>query len=117
MVKIPYVAMRIIAWACVMGLAVASWTPGQEMVRTGFDKLEHTTAYLMAGIAVLAAYPQKPPWLIAVLLGVYAGLLELGQMYIPGRHAALLDWLASCGGVVCACITVFFYRSRTRSLK
>jgi VanZ family protein len=108
MMKIPYVAMRIIAWACVIGLAVASWTPGQEMVRTGFNtRLEHTTAYLMAGIAVLAAYPKKPPWLIAVLLGVYAGVLELGQMYVPGRHAAVPDWLASSGGVVCA------WRART----
>jgi hypothetical protein len=76
MMKIHYVAKRLIAWACVIGLAVASWTPGQEMVRTGFNtRLEHTTAYLMAGIAVLAAYPQKPPWLIAVLLGVYADVL------------------------------------------
>lgn len=118
MMKIPYVAMRIIAWVGVIGLAVASWTPGQEMIRTGFNtRLERTTAYLMAGIAVLAAYPQKPLWLIAVLLGGYAGVLELGQMYVPGRHAALLDWLASSGGVVCACVMVFFCRSRTRSLK
>jgi VanZ family protein len=116
MMKNPYVAMRFIAWAFVIGLTVASWTPGQEMVRTGFNtRLEHTTAYLIAGIAVLAAYPQKPPWLIAVLLSVYAGVLELGQMYVPGRHAELLDWLASSGGVACACVTVFFYRSRTRS--
>jgi hypothetical protein len=35
---------------------------------------------------------------VAVLPGVYAGVLELGQMYVPGRHAALLDWLASSGG-------------------
>jgi VanZ family protein len=118
MMKIPYVAMRIIAWVGVIGLAVASWTPGQEMIRTGFNtRLERTTAYLMAGIAVLAAYPQKPLWLIAVLLGGYAGVLELGQMYVPGRHAVLLDWLASSGGVVCACVMVFFCRSRTRSLK
>ena len=113
MMKIPYVAMRIIAWVGVIGLAVASWTPGQEMIRTGFNtRLERTTAYLMAGIAVLAAYPQKPLWLIAVLLGGYAGALELGQMYVPGRHAALLDWLASSGGVVCACVMVFFCRSQ-----
>jgi VanZ family protein len=73
--------------------------------------------YLIAAITVLVAYSQKPPWLIAVILGVYAGVLELGQMYVPGRHAALLDWLASFGGVVYACVTVLFYRSRTRSLK
>jgi VanZ family protein len=113
--KTPYVAMKFIAWASVISLAVASWTPGQEMVRTGFNtQLEHTTAYLLAGIAVLAAYPQKTPWLIAVLLGGYAGILELGQMYVPGRHAALLDWLASASGVICAYLTIFFYRSRMR---
>jgi VanZ family protein len=113
--KTPYLAMRFIAWASVIGLAVASWTPGQEMVRTGFNtQLEHTTAYLMTGIAVLAAYPQKPPWLIAVLLGGYAVILELGQMYVPARHAALLDWLASATGVICAYLTIFFYRSRMR---
>jgi VanZ family protein len=118
MMKIPYVAMRFIAWACVIGVAVASWTPGPNMVRTGFNtQLEHMAGYLIAAITVLVAYPPKPPWLIAVLFGVYAGVLELGQMYIPGRHAALLDWLASFGGVVCACVTVLFYRSRTRSPK
>jgi len=74
-------------------------------------------AYLIAGITVLVAYPRKTLWSIAALLSAYAGVLELGQMYVPGRHAALLDWMASSSGVVCACVTVFFYRSRTRSLK
>jgi VanZ family protein len=113
--KMPYVAMRFVAWACIIGLAVASWAPGQDIIRTGFNtRLEHMAAYLIAGLAVLVAYPRKTPWSIATLLGAYAGVLELGQMYVPGRHAALLDWLASSGGVVCACVTVFFYRSRTR---
>ena len=116
--KIPYVAMRFIAWACVIGLAVASWTPGPDMVRTGFNtQLEHMAGYLIAAITVLVAYPRKNPWSIAGLLSAYAGVLELGQMYVPGRHAELLDGLASSGGVVCACVTVFFYRSRTRSVK
>jgi VanZ family protein len=109
--KVPYVAMRFIAWACVIGLAVASWTPGPDIVRTGFNtRLEHTAAYLIAGIAVFVAYPRKPQWLIAALLGAYAGVLELGQMYVPGRHSALLDWVASSGGVLCAWITVLISR-------
>ena len=42
--------LKAIAWICIIGLAVASWTPGQEMVRTGFNtRLEHTLAYLIAG--------------------------------------------------------------------
>jgi VanZ family protein len=109
--KIPSVALRFIAWACVIGLAVASWTPGQEMVRTGFNtRLEHMAAYLIAGIAVIIAYPRRPTWSIAAILCAYAGILELGQIYVPGRHAALLDWLASSSGVFCACVTVFVFQ-------
>jgi VanZ family protein len=101
--KIPSTTLRLIAWACVIGLAVASWTPGQEMIRTGYNtRFEHAAAYLIAGIAVLIAYPRRPPWSIAALLCAYAGALEFGQIYIPGRHAAMLDWLASSSGVLCA---------------
>ena len=113
--KNPSIALRFIAWACVVGLAVASWTPGQEMVRTGFNtRLEHMAAYLIAGIAVIVAYPRRPTWSIAAILCAYAAILELGQLYIPGRHAALLDWLASSGGVLCACLTVFVFDRRHR---
>jgi len=105
--------LRFVAWACVIGLAVASWTPGQEMVRTGFNtRLEHLAAYLIAGIAVITAYPRRPGWLIAVILSIYAGVLELGQLYIPGRHAALLDWMASSSGALCAFLTVFTFHKR-----
>jgi hypothetical protein len=110
--KIPRIALRFIAWGCLIGLAVASWTPnwaaGKEMFfRTGFDtRLEHVAAYLIAGIAVIIAYPRRPTWSIVAMLCAYAGILELGQTYVPGRHAGLLDWLASCSGVLCAWVAV-----------
>ena len=103
--------LKVIAWICIIGLAVASWMPGQEMVRTGFNtRLEHTVAYLIAGIATIIAYPRKPIWSITAILCAYAGILELGQIYIPGRHAAFRDWIASSGGVLCASMTRFFHR-------
>ena len=111
--RTPSVALRVTAWVCVGALAVASWTPGQEMVRTGFNtRLEHLAAYLITGIAVISAYPQRPAWTIAAILCAYAGVLELGQLYIPGRHAALLDWLASSSGVFFACLTMYFFHKR-----
>lgn len=98
--------LKVIAWICIIGLAVASWTPGQEMIRTGFNtRLEHTAAYWVAGAFVILAYPRRPIWLIAVILCTYAGVLEIGQIYIPGRHAAVLDWIASSAGVLCASLT------------
>jgi VanZ family protein len=73
------------------------------MIRTGADgRLEHAAAYLISGLAVFTAYPRRLKWLIAILMTCYAGILELGQLFLPGRHAAILDWLASSGGVLCA---------------
>jgi VanZ family protein len=111
--RAPSVALRVTAWVCIGALAVASWTPGQEMVRTGFNtRLEHLAAYLITGIAVISAYPRRRTWTIAAILCAYAGVLELGQLFIPGRHAALLDWLASSSGVFCAWLTVYFFQKR-----
>jgi VanZ family protein len=105
--------LRCIAWACVIGLAIASWTPGEEMIRTGFNtRLEHTVAYLIAGIAVIVAYPRKPIWSLVAILCAYAGLLELGQIHIPGRHAALIDWVASSSGVLCASLLMIVFNRR-----
>jgi hypothetical protein len=40
--------LRIVAWLSVLGLALASWTPGEHMIRTGVKgSLEHMTAYLI----------------------------------------------------------------------
>jgi len=76
------------------------------MIRTGFNtRLEHTVAYLVAGAFVILAYPRKPIWFIAMILCAYAGILEFGQIYIPGRHAAVFDWIASSAGVLCASLT------------
>ncbi len=89
------------AWFCIVALLVASWTPGQEMVRTGFDaRLEHVGAYLIATIAVSFAYPRLSLVRLAVVMITYAAILELGQLIVPGRHAAVLDWLASSSGVI-----------------
>jgi len=94
---------RVIAWFSIAVLGVASWLPGDEMIRTGVDgRLEHAAAYLISGLAYFTAYPRRPKWLIAILMTCYAGILELGQLFVPGRHAAILDWLASSGGVLCA---------------
>ena len=99
--KIPYSAAKLTTWACLLGLAVASWMPGDEMIRTGLDpQLEHMLSYAITAIAGLIAYPRKALWSIAVLLSAYAGVLELGQTLVPGRHAALEDFLFSATGAV-----------------
>jgi len=94
---------RFVAWFSIAVLGVASWLPAEEMIRTGADgRLEHAAAYLISGLAVFTAYPRRLKWLIAILMMCYAGILEFGQLWVPGRHAGILDWAASSGGVLCA---------------
>lgn len=99
--------LRLAAWGCVILLAVLSLTPGQELIRTDLAKLgygkqvEHFIAYGAATLCVGLAYPTRlPRLLVAALLIAYAGLLEIGQIYVPGRGAAIRDFVASAAGVV-----------------
>jgi VanZ family protein len=95
-------SLRVAAWFCVVLLGVLSWLPGEEMVRTGFDgHVEHFTAYLGTMLMIAMAYGaeagvRRP----TLLLVVYAGILELGQNFSPGRHPAVGDFASSSLGAV-----------------
>ena len=102
---------RFVAWFSIAVLGVASWLPAEEMIRTAADaRLEHAAAYLISGLAVFTAYPRRLKWLIAILMMCYAGILEFGQLWVPGRHAGILDWAASSSGVLCALLLYDAYQ-------
>ncbi len=85
------VAARIDAWLCIAALAVLSWTPGDYMLRTevltGHE--EHFLAYLISGAVIAAAPRRSSPVPIAILLWLYAGVLELGQNFVAGPPSRL----------------------------
>jgi VanZ family protein len=106
-------ALRPFAWFCIMALMAASWTPGQEMIRTGFNpRIEHVFAYLLATIAVSLAYQRVRFLSLACAMIAYAALLEVGQLLVPERHAGMLDWVAGSTGVICGCGGVVLWRWR-----
>ncbi len=84
------------------------------MIRTGFDpRLEHVFAYLVASIAVSLAYRRLLSKRLAPSMMAYAAVLEAGQLLVAGRHAGVLDWIASSTGAVCGCCAVFVARYRS----
>jgi VanZ family protein len=102
--------LRVAAWACVVLLAVLSWVPADEMVRTGVDgRIEHVVAYMGTMLFVGAAYALRLGLLrlMAMLIG-YAGILELGQNFSPGRLSSVLDFAASSFGVIVGAIVFRF---------
>lgn len=86
---------------CMAALAVLSWTPGFYIVRTGLlsGHEEHFLAYLLSALTISAARAAHPVW-TGLALAFYASMLEMGQLYVPGRHPALEDLCASAFGVL-----------------
>ena len=73
-------------------------------------QVEHLLAYSLSGALMLAMLAERhAAWRVAMALVAYAGLLEFGQIFVPGRHAALGDFYFSAAGVlvgVIACATL-----------
>jgi VanZ like family len=83
-------------------LMIASWTPGSVMVRSGISgHVEHTAAYALSGALVYAVRAgRSTAWQAALMLSAFAGVLELGQIFVPGRHAGFDDFLFSMAGAI-----------------
>jgi VanZ family protein len=102
--------LRVAAWTCVVLLAVLSWLPADDMFRTGVDgRIEHVVAYTGTMLFVGAAYALRVGVLrlMAMLIG-YAGILEVGQNFSPGRHSSVLDFAASSVGVIVGAVIFHF---------
>jgi hypothetical protein len=107
-------ALRPAFFACVALLIVLSWLPGDEMVRTGISaRGEHTVAYFGTAIIMALAYRERPRLYVqTALLVMLAGVLEIGQLYVPGRTSAILDFMASGTGAAVGGLVMALMRPR-----
>lgn len=68
---------------------------------------EHALAFVLVGLAVGFAFPQRR-LVVAAVSVVLIGLLEIMQLWAPGRHARLEDFLvdamAACIGLAVAAV-------------
>ncbi len=97
---------RIVAWCLTAAIVVLSLVPPDLRPETGAPHaLEHFVIYAATGTAFGLGYGRKGV-LLAVSLVIFAGVVELAQLLVPGRHARLSDFiidaLALCFGVVTA---------------
>jgi VanZ like family len=86
-----------------LALMLAAWTPGNYMVRSGIfsGHVEHSVAYCLSGAFMFAVLARRyAAWRVAAALVAYAGVLELGQLFVPGRHSGVDDFLFSAASAV-----------------
>ena len=108
------ISLRVVTWCCVLGLAVLSLLPAQDMVRTGLpSRVEHLIAYAGSAAIAMAGYgaTQGAPQIIGGFW-VYAGVLEYLQHFSPGRHPAIGDFAASAFGALCGGLVIALVQRR-----
>jgi VanZ family protein len=100
------ILLRLFAWSLAAAVAFATLGPPglRPHSNLGQDG-EHALAFVLLGLAFGLAYTSNR-WLTAVLAVGLTGGLELLQLWMPGRHARLEDFivdaLAACVGLAIA---------------
>src|SRR3978361_2296282 len=100
------IILRLFAWGPAAGVAFATLGPPglRPHSNLGQDG-EHALAFVLLGVAFGLAYTSNR-WLTAILAVSLTGALELLQLWMPGRHARLEDFvvdaLAACVGLAIA---------------
>lgn len=110
---------QIVGWLCVVAIVVFSLvSPSLRPVSSLPHNLEHAAVFAITGFALGLGYPGRvAPFM--VLLVAFAGAIELAQLFAPGRHARVIDFVvdagASCVGVALAAIALRLLGSSART--
>lgn len=93
---------RVTAWALAVVIVLLSVVPANLRPVTDMPhEFEHFAIFLATGIAFGFGYCRRP-FAVAVMLFLFAGMIEIAQVFVPDRHARLSDFvvdaLAVCAG-------------------
>ena len=101
--------VRIAAWALAAAIAILSLVPPTLRPETGAPhSVEHFTIFAATGFAFGLGYRDRHH-LLAVLLVIFSGSIEIAQLFVSGRHARLSDFIidaiAACIGLIMASLS------------
>jgi hypothetical protein len=96
--------MRIAAWLLLLAIAILSLVPPWLRPETGAPhNFEHFAIFAATGFAFGLAYERRHG-LVASGLIIFTGAIEVAQLFVPGRHTRLSDFIvdlvALCIGLV-----------------
>jgi VanZ family protein len=84
---------RITSWLLAVAIIVLSLVPPSYRPTTDASQsVEHFAIFLGIGFAAGFGYPGRP-FVLAASLMVFCGAIEFVQLWVPGRHARLNDFI------------------------
>jgi VanZ family protein len=112
--------LRLFAWLLAVAVTFATLGPARFRPHSDLGQDgEHALAFILVGLAFGLAYPRHR-LLTAAIAVVMIGTLEILQLWMPGRHARvedfIVDALAACAGLVVAAGADWIIRRSRRSL-
>jgi VanZ family protein len=98
--------LRLFAWALAAAVAFATLGPPSYRPHSDFSQdAEHALAFILVGLAFGLAYGRNR-LLTATVAVVLIGVLEILQLWAPGRHARFEDFavdaITACVGLAMA---------------
>ena len=113
----PPVLARVGGWSLAAAIVMLSVVPATLRPETGLPhNIEHFAIYWATGLAFALGYSLTP--LLATILVIFSGAVEVLQLFIPGRHARLSDFMVDALASVIGLTTVLLVtqmRNRTRT--
>jgi len=99
-------AAQFAAWALTAVIVILSLVPPTLRPETGAPHgLEHFTIFAATGLSFGLGYKRRHV-LLAILLVIFSGSIEIAQLLAPGRHARfsdfIIDAVAACIGLLMA---------------
>lgn len=97
---------QIIGVVALIVIAALSLVPGELRPHTAASKhFEHFGAYFAAALILSFGFGKgRYPFIVAILLSVYAAALELAQLEIPARDGNFYDFVVSSSGAINGCL-------------
>jgi VanZ family protein len=93
--------LRTTSVLALLAIAVLSLVPGPMRPHLNVGgQVEHLIAYFATALSCALWIADDHRLRASALLIAYAGLLEMAQLWIPGRYAQLIDFAAGAVGVI-----------------
>ena len=110
---------RYLGLAGLIIIGILSEVPGELRPHVvAVPQLEHFVAYFAAGLLLaLGLWSRRNVLLLCLAIPLYAAVLEIAQLFIPGRSSEFIDFSASSAGAWAGIVLAWLLRSACKLRK